>query len=215
MPGYYRETPGDNGYARPVEGVIGFVDMARGEVLEVLDIGVVPLPPETGSYYPDDNGPRRTDLKPLEIVQPEGPSFTVEGNLLRGSGGRSGCPWTRRGPGPPHHRLRGRRPVRSILYRAAISEMVVPYGDPGPMHGWKNAFDAGEWGLGRMANSLTLGCDCLGEIHYLDAVFASEHGTPVLVANAICLHEEDYGILWKHRTAHRARPRSAGRGGWW
>ena len=56
--------------------------------------------------------------------------------------------------------------------------MVVPYGDPGPLHGWKNAFDAGEWGLGRMANSLALGCDCLGEIRYLDAVFADEHGSP-------------------------------------
>ena len=44
-----------------------------------------------------------------------------------------------------------------------------PYGDPGPLHGWKNAFDAGEWGLGRMTQSLTLGCDCLGEIHYFDA----------------------------------------------
>ncbi len=58
--------------------------------------------------------------------------------------------------------------VRPILHRASVSEMVVPYGDPGPMHGWKNAFDAGEWGLGRMANSLTLGCDCLGLIHYFD-----------------------------------------------
>ena len=41
--------------------------------------------------------------------------------------------------------------VRPILHRASVSEMVVPYGHPGPMHGWKNAFDAGEWGLGRMA----------------------------------------------------------------
>ena len=76
--------------------------------------------------------------------------------------------------------------------------MVVPYGDPDPCHGWKNAFDVGEWGLGRMANSLTLGCDCLGEIRYLDAVLADEHGVPTTVQNAICLHEEDYGILWKH-----------------
>ena len=52
--------------------------------------------------------------------------------------------------------------VRSVLHRASVCEMVVPYGDPGAMHGWKNAFDAGEWGLGRMANSLKLGCDCLG-----------------------------------------------------
>ena len=76
--------------------------------------------------------------------------------------------------------------------------MVVPYGDPDPMHSWKNAFDVGEWGLGRMANSLKLGCDCLGEITYLDAVFASEHGTPYVLEHAVCIHEEDYGILWKH-----------------
>jgi len=74
----------------------------------------------------------------------------------------------------------------------------VPYGHPSPMHSWKSAFDAGEWGLGRMANSLTLGCDCLGEIHYFDYVFADERCKPHTKANAICMHEEDYSILWKH-----------------
>ena len=88
--------------------------------------------------------------------------------------------------------------VRPIVYRASVSEMVVPYGHPGPMHAWKSAFDAGEWGLGRMANSLTLGCDCLGEIRYFDDVFADERGKPHTRPNAICMHEEDYGILWKH-----------------
>ena len=62
---------------------MAFVDMGRGEVLEVVDLGVVPLPPKSGSYYPEDNGPLRTDLKPLEITQPEGPSFEVDGNLVR------------------------------------------------------------------------------------------------------------------------------------
>jgi primary-amine oxidase len=76
--------------------------------------------------------------------------------------------------------------------------MVVPYGDPNPMHQWKSAFDTGEWGLGRMADSLTLGCDCLGEIHYFDDVFADERGKPHTKSNAICMHEEDYSILWKH-----------------
>jgi len=76
--------------------------------------------------------------------------------------------------------------------------MVVPYGDPGPMPRLeKNAFDAGEWGLGRMVNSLALGCDCLGVIHYFDAVFTSEQGKPYTIPNAICVHEEDYGMLWK------------------
>jgi primary-amine oxidase len=203
---YYREEPTDNGYARPVEGVLARVDMATGEVLEVSDLGVVPLAPERGSYYPEDNGPPRTDLHPLEITQPDGASFTVEGNLVRWQR------WSLRITMDPLEGLvlhtvgyeDGGR-VRPILHRASISEMVVPYGDPGPLHGWKNAFDVGEWGLGRMANSLTLGCDCLGEIHYVDAVVADEHGNPVTVPNVICMHEEDYGILWKHQDLHGGR----------
>jgi primary-amine oxidase len=94
---------------------------------------------------------------------------------------------------------------RPVLHRASVTEMVVPYGDPGPMHGWKNAFDAGEWGLGRMANSLVLGCDCLGEIRYLDAVGCTEKGKPFVQRNVVCIHEEDYGILWKHVDMHTGR----------
>ncbi len=203
---FYREEPGSNGYARPIEGLQALVDMARGEVLEVLDLAAAPLPVEAGSYYPEDNGPLRVDLRPLEIAQPDGVSFTVEGNLLRWQR------WSLRVSLDPLEGLvlhtvgyeDGGR-VRSILHRASISEMVVPYGDPGPVHGWKNAFDAGEWGLGRMANSLTLGCDCLGEIHYLDAVMADEQGNPTTTTNAICIHEEDYGILWKHVDLLRGR----------
>jgi primary-amine oxidase len=196
---YLRESPGDNGYARPLEGLLAFVDMGRGEVLEVVDEGVVPLPPKSGSYYPEDNGPLRSDLKPLEITQPEGPSFEVEGNLVRWQR------WSLRVGMDPLEGLvlytvgyeDGGR-VRPVLYRASVSEMVVPYGHPGAMHAWKSAFDAGEWGLGRMANSLTLGCDCLGEIFYFDDVWADEKGKPHTRKNAICMHEEDYGILWKH-----------------
>jgi primary-amine oxidase len=196
---FYREHPHDNGYARPIEGLHATVDMARGEVLELVDHGEVPIPAETGSYYPEDNGPLRTGIVPLEITQPEGPGFTLDGNLLRWQR------WSLRVSMDPLEGLvlhtigydDGDR-TRSILHRASITEMVVPYGDPGPLHGWKNAFDAGEWGLGRMANSLTNGCDCLGEVRYLDAVMADEQGNPTTTANAICIHEEDYGILWKH-----------------
>jgi primary-amine oxidase len=200
---YLRESKTDNGYARPIEGVIAFVDQGAGEVLEVVDYGVVPMPTEHGSYFPDDVGPRRTDIKPLEIVQPEGPSYEVEGNHVRWG------PWSFRVGFDPYEGLvlhtvayRDDDRVRPVLHRASVCEMVVPYGDPGPMHGWKNAFDAGEWGLGRTANSLKLGCDCLGVIHYFDGVLATEQGQAYSVANAICMHEEDYGILWKHHDSH-------------
>jgi primary-amine oxidase len=196
---YLRAAPGDNGYARPLEGLMAYVDMGRGEVLEVVDLGVVPFPPQGGSYYPEDNEPMRQDLRPLVITQPEGPSFTVDGNLVRWQ------KWSLRVGMDPLEGLvlytvgyEDGGKVRPLLFRASVSEMVVPYGDPGPMHHWKSAFDAGEWGLGRMANSLTLGCDCLGDITYFDDVHSDERGKPRTRANAICLHEEDYGILWKH-----------------
>ena len=53
--------------------------------------------------------------------------------------------------------------------RASIAEMVVPYGDPSPVRSWQNYFDTGEYLVGRYANSLELGCDCLGDITYLYA----------------------------------------------
>jgi primary-amine oxidase len=202
---FVRESATDNGYARPVEGLIVHFDLGRNEVIEVIDHGVVPLPPNHGRYFADDQPSMRTDLKPISITQPEGPSFTVDGNLVQWQ------KWSLRISFDPYEGLvlhqvaydddRAGR-TRSVLHRASVSEMVVPYGDPGQMHGWKNAFDAGEWGLGRMTQSLTLGCDCLGEIHYFDATMANEQGDPWVIENAICMHEEDYGILWKHVDLH-------------
>ena len=195
---FLRESVDDNGYAHPIEGLIVHVDLGRGEVIEVIDHGVVPLPPTHGRYGPTDHQPSRS-LAKIEITQPDGAGFTVEGNLLRWHR------WQLRigfdpSEGVTLHQVGwddGER-IRSIAHRLSVSEMVVPYGDPGEIQGWKNAFDAGEWGLGRMTQPLTLGCDCLGEIQYLDAVMANEQGDPWIVPNAICLHEEDAGILWKH-----------------
>ncbi len=196
---YLRESPDDNGHARPIEGVIAVVDLGTAEVLSIEDHGSVPIPTATGRYVSGKAGPFRSDLKPIEIVQPEGPSFSIDGNVVRWQR------WSMRVSLDPHEGLvfhsigyedQGR--VRPILYRASVTEMVVPYGDPGPMHGWKNAFDASEWGLGKMANSLELGCDCLGEIRYLDAAMTGERGNAYVIKNAICIHEEDAGIGWKH-----------------
>jgi len=76
--------------------------------------------------------------------------------------------------------------------------MVVPCGDTSDDFYFRNVFDAGEYNLGKTVGSLSLDCDCLGEIRYLDAVLTDESGVPHTVTNAICIHEEDYGLLWKH-----------------
>ena len=80
---YVRHTPEDNGYAHPIEGVVAFVDMARGEVLEIIDTGVVPCADRMWATTSPSPSASRDDLKPIEITQPEGPSFSVEGNHVR------------------------------------------------------------------------------------------------------------------------------------
>lgn len=196
---WVRSSPTDNGYARPIGGLLVMVDLNTMEVIEVEDYGVVPLPPQDGNYATEFVQEYRQDLKPLEIVQPEGPSFQVQGYEIRWQ------KWQMRIGFTPREGLvlytvsyeeRGR--VRPILYRASLVEMAVPYGDPSPQHYRKNAFDVGEYGVGMLANSLKLGCDCLGEIHYFDAFVSNSRGEAIAIENAICLHEEDYGILWKH-----------------
>ncbi len=189
----------DNGYAHPVENVIVVVDLHEMAVVRVEDHGVVPVPAATANYAPKDVGPLRTDVKPLAITQVDGPSFAVDGNLVHWQNWRFRVGFTPR-EGLVLHTLGwqdGDR-LRSILFRASLSEMVVPYGDPSPTHARKNAFDVGELNLGALANSLTLGCDCLGEIHYFDAALVDQQGAPYTLKNAICLHEEDYGVLWRH-----------------
>jgi primary-amine oxidase len=196
---FVRPHPDDSEWAHPVDGVIALVDLNRLEVLRVDDHGVVPIPPESGNFGPDDVGPLRDDLKPISVTQPEGPSFTLDGRVLRwqrwqlhvGFSAREGLVLHRVG-----YRDEGR--LRPILHRASLSEMVVPYGDPSPTHYFKNAFDAGENGVGVSAASLTLGCDCVGEIRYLDATVSDAAGAPVHIPNAICIHEEDAGVLWRH-----------------
>ena len=195
---WVRTSPTDNGYARPVANLVAIVDLDEMKVIAIEDHGVVPLPPEDANYSPDVAG-SRPDLRPLEIRQPEGPSFALEGHELSWQKWRMRLGFTPR-EGLVLHRVsyRDQGRDRPILHRAAVVDMVVPYGDPRHTYFHRNAFDVGEFGIGTLANSLVNGCDCLGEIRYLDAVVNDSRGGAVTLQNAICVHEEDYGILWKH-----------------
>ena len=196
---WLRASPTDNGYARPIEGVIAVVDLNAMQVIRVDDHGVVPMPPNDGNYAAEFAAGFRSGLKPLDIVQPEGPSFSVDGNLVAWQKWSFRVGYTRREGLVLHgvsYEDQGRE--RPIIHRASLAELVVPYGDPAEKNFRKNAFDVGEAGIGSLANSLTLGCDCLGQIYYFDAVLNNSRGEPTQIPNAVCLHEEDFGILWKH-----------------
>lgn len=204
---FLRSDPTDNGYARPIEGIRPVVDLNSMEVIRVEEFGHWPLPPETCNYAADRVPNQRQDIRPLEIAQPEGPSFTVDGYQVSWQNWKFVIGFNAREGLTLHHlRYREGDEDRSILYRGSLTEMVVPYGDPTETQWRKNAFDVGEYGMGMCANSLELGCDCLGLIRYFDAYLTTSRGEPLLVKNAVCMHEEDFGILWKHTDRRIGKP---------
>ncbi len=108
----------------------------------------------------------KLDLKPLNVVQPKGPSFTVTGNsLVEWGKWRFRVGFNRREGGTMHDIWFD---GRSVLHRLSISEMAVAYGDPRAPYHRKCAFDLGDRGAGLAANSLEVGCDCLGLIKVMD-----------------------------------------------
>lgn len=206
---WLRSAPGANPYATAVSGLHCVIDLNTMELLRIEDDDPFAdggRPPETmGEYVPKHIPDRirstwqREPLKPLDITQPEGPSFTLTGNLLQWQNWSLRVGFNHR-EGMTLHTLRyrdgGRE--RSVAHRLSFAEMMVPYRDPSVDHYRRTAFDIGEWGLGFMTTSLELGCDCLGEIRYLDATLHNSQGQPYTISNAICIHEEDNAVLWKH-----------------
>ena len=192
---FLKDSEKDNAYARPIQGLIAHIDLTENKVVEVEDHGVVKVPEAHARYDKDGQESLRENPKEISITQPEGVGFSVEDNLISWEG------WQLRASIDPieglalHQVSLNERP---IFYRAGLSDMVVPYGSSDPLHWWKAVHDGTEYGFGTMTNSLTLGCDCLGEIHYLDAHKLAFDGSVETIENAICIHEEDYGVQWKH-----------------
>lgn len=206
---WLREGPGTNPYATAVSGLHCVVDLNSMELLRVEDddpfAGGGQPPKAMGEYVPKHiperirAGWNREPLEPLDIVQAKGPSFTLTGNLLQWQNWSVRVGFNHR-EGMTLHALKYRdgERVRSVAHRMSFAEMMVPYRDPSVDHYRRTAFDIGEWGLGFMTTSLELGCDCLGEIRYLDATLHNSKGEPYEIRNAVCIHEEDNAVLWKH-----------------
>jgi primary-amine oxidase len=194
-----------NPYAHHLSGLHPVVDLNAMELLELEDSYQGGQAPEVtgprvrGEYLPDLLPMRLREVAPLQVSQPGGVGFTLDGTLLSWQNWQLRLGFNYR-EGLVLHQVafRDGGRLRPVAHRLSFAEMVVPYRDASPDHYRRTAFDIGEWGLGFMTTSLSLGCDCLGEITYLDAVVHDSKGEPQTIQNAICVHEEDSGVLWKH-----------------
>jgi primary-amine oxidase len=200
---WHRSSEDGNPYAHHLTGLHPIVDLNRMELLELEDSraaeGSAGRPEVMGEYLPRLIPMPLREVRPLEVSQPDGVSFQLEGRLLQWQNWQLRIGFNHR-EGLVLHTVGftdGGR-LRPIAHRLSFAEMIVPYRDATADHYRRTAFDIGEWGLGFMTTSLDRGCDCLGEIRYLDAVMHDSRGEPRTIRNAICVHEEDAGILWKH-----------------
>jgi primary-amine oxidase len=199
---WYRGSEDGNPYAHHVTGLHPVVDLNRMTLLELedsLDGALADQPEVMGEYLPGLLPMPLREVTPLQVSQPAGVGFTLDGRLLSWQNWQLRLGFNHREALVLHQvgfRDAGR--LRPVAHRLSFAEMVVPYRDASPDHYRRTAFDIGEWGLGFMTTSLAVGCDCLGEITYLDAVVHDSRGEPRTIPNAVCIHEEDSGVLWKH-----------------
>ncbi|XP_057428286.1 amine oxidase [copper-containing] gamma 2-like [Lotus japonicus] len=195
-----------NFYMKPIEGLTVLVDMDRKEVVSISDQGKnIPVAKGINTDYRYSiqklNGEFNL-VNPISLEQPKGPSFTVEGNLVKWANWEFHVkPDPRAGTIISQAKVRDpdTSKLRNVMYKGFTSELFVPYMDP--TDGWyfKTYMDAGEYGFGLQAMPLDPLNDCPRNAYYMDAVFASADGTPYVQPNVICIFERYSGdIAWRH-----------------
>ncbi|KAG1669432.1 hypothetical protein FOA52_004065 [Chlamydomonas sp. UWO 241] len=213
---YLKVRPEGNQYAHPID-MVPLLDMDAKKVVRI-DTPHGQADKVSWNQVENDYDSRLQTVfttdppKPINITQPEGPSFTCDGNHIKWQkwSFRLGFNY-REGIVLHDVKFNDGGKARPVLNRISLVEMAVPYADANLPFTRKCAFDVGDYGLGYSTSSLSLGCDCLGHIRYFDAMLSNTEGEPVAIPKAICMHEEDVGLLYKHvdyRTGHSESRRS-------
>ena len=187
-----------NYYGRPIEGVVALVNMNTQKVVDLTDTGVVPITPNGQDFDEKSIGKLREKPKPLLTTQPEGASYQMSGREVRWQKWRFRYTMHPREGLVLHLVSYDDGKLRPVLYRASLSEMVVPYGDPDENWRWRAAFDVGEYSVGRLASPLEEKLDAPEHAQLIDATFADDLGKPYTLENAVGIYERDGGISWKH-----------------
>lgn len=203
VPCYVNPT-GSNFYAKPIEGLFATVDLETNTVLEVVDEAVLPVPQDAWGYtdaeLTERFGELRPEMNPAELKQEGEPNFTIDGAKI------SWDIWqfryrTDKRPGVvlSDINVQDKGDWRSVLYQAHLSEVFVPYMDPGSGWYWRTYMDSGEYGFGIFMSPLRKGIDCPAYATFLPAVLHQDSGAPLEIPDAICVFERNIGDpAWRH-----------------
>ena len=188
--GYDRDAPPpeDN-----VPGVTGTVDLTHGKVLTLTGNPSAPGKRLDSAAWRAIRNPR------ARVAVPAGPrTFTRQGSEIR---------WQNWRLHAGYHPRRGLElyditwvengQSRPVLYRAGVSEMIAPYGDPAFTVWFPR--DEGDVGLGHYSHSSVVPFgDAPAGADLIDGVVHDDRGEPVTAPGAIAVYERDGGVLWRH-----------------
>ena len=196
---YYRVV-GNNSFGEPIEGLSAVINLTKKKVAVRDSKDIVPLAGITSNYFDAQNvGKLRTPAKPLVTTQPDGASFTIDGHEVNWQKWRF------------HYELDSREglvlhcidynddgKIRTVLHRANVSEVSVPYGAPGLDWAWRSPIDEGEYGLGRLTTTLRPGHEVPSYAKIIEEPYADSVGKVQMKPGALAIWEQDGGILWEH-----------------
>ena len=187
----------ENFYAHPIEGLNAVVDLktlgghARRRLRRNADAADRATNYDTRVHH-DQAQP----LKPIDVVQPDGVELHGRGPARSpGTTGRFVVGFNAREALTLHDIRYDGRPVAATAPRSprwwcptARRDAALP--QERVRHRRIRLRPAGQLAEARLRLP--------GRIHYLDAHLTDLFGEPSTIENAICLHEEDAGLSWKH-----------------
>ena len=198
MPCYDVAGAETNIYARPIDGLVATVDIDAGEVIDLIDEGVVPVGPAGHEFGPSYVA--APPMRPVRTEAPEGWNFTLRGRMVDWQGWSFHLGFDQRfGPVLSLVARTNGGDRRMVLYQGHVSEVFVPYMEDAPSWSFRTYLDAGEFGLGTLASPLAPGIDCPEGAVFLDADLVGASGRPHTRERVICIFERDIGApLWRH-----------------
>lgn len=189
----------DNVFAAPIEGLFAIVDIEAREVLDVIDLGVVPVTQTTYSLAADAQGELR-DTESVHISSAGEGNVRIDGWTVMWNKWRFHLRWdARAGLIVSMVEYLDRSKWRRILYQGNVSEIYVPYQDPTAGWYYRNYLDEGDYGLGNTHSPLVAGADCPDNAAFLSAVMANAAGAAEQLSERICIFELPTGdATWRH-----------------
>ena len=201
------DLDGDNGYARPIGNLVAVVDLNAMAVVRIDDHGVAAGPGRSPATTATAAGGPTASSARSRSSSPRARASSSTAGSVRWSHWRLRVGFNAR-EGLVLHEVGWEQDgvVRSVLHRASLAELVVPYGDPNPTVHFKNAFDIGEYGLGPL---LELARARL-RLPRRDPL-PRRASPPATAARPCALAQRDLhprggrGLLWKHTDARSER----------